>query len=134
MPTPPASIPAKDVDRFCDLYFERIAFAPKEKEYQAFLDVMKLRHKDMPPLEGLTEAGLRYNLSVSMCAKVTTIDVRGAWKKLGAAKFRKVCTVTLKALAEFLTTPEIELLSSSARTGYRTYLPIEKAATEQEAA
>jgi hypothetical protein len=141
MPVPAAEISPADIDEFCDLHFERVAFAPKEKRYQTLLDRMKLRHKDMPPLEDLTETGLRYRISVSACSKVTTIDVLGAWKKLGAAKFRKVCTVTVRALGKFLTTPEIELLSSSARTGYRTYVPvaleapaIEKAVLEKEAA
>ena len=141
MPTAPVEISPAELDEFGDLHIERIAFAPKEKRYQTLLDRMKLRHKDMPPLEDLTETGLRYRISVSACSKVTTIDVLGAWKKLGAAKFRKVCTVTVKALGKFLTTPEIELLSSSARTGYRTYLPvaleapaIEKAVLEKEAA
>ena len=140
IPTPPIEISAAEYDEFGALHFERIAFAPKEKKYQAILDRMKLRHKDMPPLEELTEKGLRYRISISACSKVTTIDVLGAWKKLGAAKFRKVCTVTAKALGKFLTTPEIELLSSSARTGYRTYLPvaidppIQEAVLEKEAA
>lgn len=124
MPTPPVEISPADIDEFCDLHFLRTEFAPTEKRYQAALDRMKLRHKDMPPLEELSEKGLRYRISVSACSKVTTIDVLGAWKKLGAARFRKVCTVTAKALGKFLTTPEIELLSSSARTGYRTYLPV----------
>ena len=101
MPTAPVEISPAELDRFSDLHFERIAFAPKEKEYQGYLDRMKLRHKDMPPLEKLTEKGLRYRISVSACSKVTTIDVLGAWKKLGAARFRKVCTVLQKPWGSF---------------------------------
>jgi hypothetical protein len=90
---------------------------------------------DKPPDEEFIERGRGFELRVSARRNVTAIDIRGAYKKLGLARFLKSASLTLKALAEFLSQPEIDALSSTARTGSRSFVttPIGAPAVEMPA-
>jgi len=68
------------------------------------------------------ERGLAFQLKISPRRNSTSINIRGAYKKLGIARFLQAATLTLKALGEFLSEPEIEALSSTARTGARSFV------------
>jgi hypothetical protein len=117
-PTPRAAI----IDEFGDLTLQRAAFAPTEKRYAQLRDELKSWYADAPGHTEFVERGRRYQLTVSAAANSKTIDIRAAYKKLGLAKFLKACSLTLKALAEFLSEPDIEALTTSAQTGARGFV------------
>jgi hypothetical protein len=77
---------------------------------------------DKHPDAEFVEKGTRSQLTVSMRANQTTIDVRAAYKILGLKQFLLACSITLKALGELISPAEINALSTSARTGSRRFV------------
>lgn len=119
--TPPNR--AAIIDEFGAVSALRDAFGPTEKRYGQLRDEIKTWYKDSPGDKDFIEKGLRFQLDVSMAAEARTIDIKGAYKKLGLAKFLKACTLTLKALGEFLGAADVDALTSTGRTGSRNYTP-----------
>ncbi len=111
------------IDEFGDIAKLRADFAPTEKRHKQLSDEIKTWYEDSPADQDFVEKGTRYQLDISPCSNVTLIDVKAAKKKLGLAKFLKCVSITLKALAVFLTEPEIAELTSTEQTGYRSYKP-----------
>lgn len=117
-------VPPQTVDDYGDLCKDRAAFALTEGRYQKLhKQLAELAAKGDPETEYIAE-GERYTLQISMCKMESTVDIPRARKKLGAAAFLEVCTVTLKALRRFLTEPEVEALTISTRTGSRSYVAV----------
>lgn len=107
------------IDEFGDVDKQRKAFAPIEKRYGQLRDEIKSWHDSAPGAEEFTEKGTRWQLDVGTRADVTTVKIYAVFRKLGITKFLKACTVTLKALADFLPEAEIDQLTTVARTGSR---------------
>ena len=92
-----------------------------ERRDKQIAEEMATWYTDAAADQDFTEKGLRYTLSVSPRANQTSINIRAAYKILGLAKFLTACTLTLKALKQHLSEPEVLALTSSDRTGHRTY-------------
>jgi hypothetical protein len=108
------------IDEFGDIALKRLAFAPTEKRFKQLSDEMKSWYQDAPADKTFTEKGQRYQLDVSMCSNVTAINIRAVYKIVGIAKFLKACTLSLKAVGELLSVPEVAAVSSVERTGWRS--------------
>jgi hypothetical protein len=110
------------IDEYGDIERLRREFAPTEKRYEQLREEIKSWFEASPADKEFIEKGARYQLTVSMRANARIVDIAAVYKKLGLKKFLRACSVTLKALAEFLTEPEIDALASSGRTGARSYV------------
>lgn len=103
-----------------------------ERRDKQLAEEMASWYTDAAADQDFTERTNRYTLSVSPRANQTSINIRAAYKILGLKTFLTACTVTLKALKEHLSEPEVLALTSSERTGHRTYglTPIVRPAAE----
>lgn len=110
------------IDEFGDVEKQRREFAPTERRHKQLLDEIKSWYESLPGDKDAVEKGTRYQLAISMRANATTVDVKAAHKKLGLTKFLKACTLTLKALGEYLSQPEIDALTATDRTGSRSFV------------
>jgi hypothetical protein len=111
------------IDEAGDIKLKLAAFAATgvERRDKQLTEEFASWYPDKPE-EEFIEKGQRYELRISARRNVTTIDIRAAYKKLGLRKFLSACSLTLKALAEFLTEPEVDCLTSTARTGSRAFV------------
>lgn len=109
------------IDEFGDVERLRREFAPTERRYQQLRDEIAGWCPD--PEKEYVEKGHRYELLISRRDEQRKVDVKAAQKKLGLTKFLKACSLTMKALEAFLPKPEIEALTTKARTGPRTLIP-----------
>jgi hypothetical protein len=107
------------IDEFGNLCRLRDEFAPFEKRYGQIREEIKTWYEQQPGEKVFTEKGRRYQLDVGMCANARTIDIRAAYKKLGLRKFLKDCSMTLKALGEYLGQSEIDEITSESHIGPR---------------
>lgn len=114
-------VPPSLVDAFGDLQKLRAEFAPTEALYQKHYAELKAALVDADPDEAFVAIGTRWTLDISGRAMERKVDIKATRKRLGAALFLKVCTVSLKALESYLLKGEIEALTTSARTGSRTF-------------
>ena len=69
------------------------------------------------------EIGERFTLDISAQGMANNVDVAAARKKLGAAVFLEVCSVSQAALNEVLPKPEIQKLLVATQTGPRKFVP-----------
>jgi hypothetical protein len=125
MPTRP-SVPAGLVDAFGEAAKAREDFAPTEALYQKLHKELKACYADAAPNAGFVETGEHWILDVSARKMERVVDVKKARKRLGAATFLKVCTVTLKALESYLLKPEIDALAVASQTGSRSFVVTSK--------
>jgi hypothetical protein len=93
-------------------------------------------HDGDPPDAELVERGTYFQIIFSPRRSVSTLNVRGAYKALGLKRFLEACTVTMKALAAFLTPDQVDALVTTERTGSRslTTTPIASAPPREAAA
>lgn len=117
-------IPPKTIDDFGDVVKRREAFAPTERLYQKMRSELAALAAEADPAAELLCTGERWKLRISACSIERTVDVGKAKKKLGAVRFLQTCTVTLKALGNFLAKPEVDALTVCTQTGSRSYNPI----------
>lgn len=110
------------IDEFGDVCALRAGFAPTEKRHKQLADEIKSWYEDAAAAREFTEKGDRYQLAISMRSLAKTINIRAAYKKLGINKFLAACTITLKALGELLSEPEVDALWEEDRTGHRSYV------------
>lgn len=96
----------------------RDRFAPTEKRYHALREEIN----SWCPEADLTytEKGARYMLAISTRAVERKVGAKEAYKALGLAKFLRAASVSLKALGEFLSAPDIDRIAVASRTGSRT--------------
>jgi hypothetical protein len=117
-------IPASTVDEFVDAQKAREAFAPTERRYQKLYSELKQLLASADPAAEYTAKGERYTLRISPCSVERKVDVVRAKKKLGVAAFLECCTVSLKALGNFLATPDVDALTIASQTGSRSYTAV----------
>jgi hypothetical protein len=122
LPAPaPGALTPNEVDEYRDLSEKRDLFQLSEKRYQALREKLKVRYANEPGDLIFAEVGMRSRIDVSIASTQTTVNIRAAYKKLGVGKFLAICSVTLKALGDLLTVPEIADLTSTSRTGSRSF-------------
>lgn len=114
-------VPPQTIDDFGDVVKLRDAFAPTEKLYQRLRLQLAAQCAGAPPDAEFLVRGERYTLRISACSFDSRVDVPKARKRLGAAAFLECCSVTLRALAGYLTAPEVEALTIRTQTGSRSY-------------
>jgi hypothetical protein len=117
-------VPPKTVDDFGDVVKLRDAFAPTERLYQKLRNELSGLAAAGDPEAEFVVTGERYTLRISSCSIERKVDIQKARKKLGAAAFLECCSVTLKALGNFLAAPDVDALAVSTRTGSRSYVPV----------
>jgi hypothetical protein len=114
---------AAAIDEFGDIVKLRKAFLPTEQRYQTLLREIAPWYAKSAAAKEFVASGERWQLNVSMCQRQSSIDIWAVYKLLGLTKFLKICSVTLKAIGEFLTQSQIDGLTSHERTGRRDYVP-----------
>lgn len=119
------SIPAALIDEFGAVseILDRLQadLAPTEKRYKQLREQIGLLIVAASPGRTFFEAGQRYTLDISEQKKERFVDIAAARKKLGAAAFLEVCSVTQSALNDVLPKPEVEKLLITTQTGSRSY-------------
>lgn len=114
-------IPASLIDDYADAKALHDAFKPTEALYKKLGDELKALVETSTPTATFVVKGKRFSLDISAKAFESVVNVRAAQKKLGANLFITVCTVTLKALGNYLTKPEVDALVTKEQTGARKY-------------
>jgi hypothetical protein len=112
------------IDEFGDVCRRRADFAPIEKRHGQLAAEIKTWYEEEDPEKVFVEKGARYQLDVSVRANVTAINNRAVYRILGIAKFLEACSLTLTALRKYMTTPEVDAVSSQERTGSRSYTAV----------
>lgn len=121
MPTRSPQIPASLIDDYGDVSKLRDEFAPTERLYQKLRKELNDHLSDAPANQEYVQCGERWTLDISERKMERTVDVKKAQKRLGPRNFLHVCSVTLKALEQYLLKPEIDALTVSEQTGARTF-------------
>lgn len=116
-------VPADLIDEYGAVTQLRDDFAPTERLYQQLKARIAALVVDADPEAEFTVKGERYTVAISMCSMESAPDVPRIRKRVGAATFLAIVTVTKKALEAFLLKPEIEALFPKTRTGSRSYAP-----------
>jgi len=120
-------IPATLIDEFGAVFAMRDGLkadlAPVEKLYVKLRDQIGALIAGAPADTTFLEAGDTYTLDISERKNERTVDIAAARKKLGAAGFLAVCSVTQSALNDVLPKPEVEKLLVTSQTGQRSYVP-----------
>lgn len=116
-------VPPKTIDDFGDVVKLRDAFAPTERLYQKMRAELATLASAGDPEDEYVVTGERYTLRISACSIERKVDIHKAKRKLGLAAFMECCTVTIKALGNYLAAPDVDALTSSSRTGSRSYVP-----------
>jgi hypothetical protein len=119
--SPVVVIPAPLVDDYAEAKALHDAFKPTEALYVKLGDELKELVKDSPATETFVATGKRFSLDISAQALASVVDIPAARRKLGAVNFMAAVTLTLKALGNFLTKPEVEALVTKEQTGSRKY-------------
>jgi hypothetical protein len=120
----PVKIAAQTVDDFGDVCKLRDEFAPTERLYNRLREQLKDLVADADPDAEFLVRGERYTLRISARSIQRKVDVEKVKKLLGAAKFLEAATVTLTALSNFLTKPQIETVVFEEQSGSRSFDPI----------
>jgi len=126
----PVQIAPQTVDDFGDVCAKREAFAPTERLYNRLRDQLKDLVADADPDAEFLVKGERYTLRISARSMQRKVDLPKVKKLLGAARFLEAATVTLTALANYLTKPQIETVVYEEQSGSRSFDPIPIAARE----
>lgn len=111
------------VDDYGDVAKLRDAFAPTERLYQKLHKQLKELCVGADPNKEFLVKGERYTLRISACKYENQVDVPRAKRKLGVEKFLQCCTVTLAALGNYLSKPDVAALSILVQTSTRTFSP-----------
>jgi hypothetical protein len=122
-------VPPKTVDDFGDVVRLRDAFAPTERLYQQLRTELSSLTSTGDPESEYVLKGERFTLRISPCSLERKVDVEKAKRKLGVSAFLECCTVTLRALGQYLAAPDVEALTITTRTGSRSYVPVPIAAS-----
>ena len=124
-------IPVSLIDDFGTVSAARAEFAPTEKLYQKLLKELQVIVADSGAAadEVFMEIGERFTLDISACGNANTVDKAAARRKLGAAAFLDVCSVSQTALNQVLPKPEVEKLLITSQTGPRKFVPAPIAAS-----
>jgi hypothetical protein len=116
-------IPAALIDEFGDLVRLREAAAPGDRRFAKIRDMFKEALAEAGAEEEFTLVGERFTLNISAKSIERKVDINAARRHLGAGLFMKCCSVTMSALSNFLSKPEVEALTFWERTGSRSYVP-----------
>lgn len=115
-------IPRSLIDDFGEVQAAHDAFKPTEALYVKLGNELKALVANSPATETFVRSGDRYSLDIGAQSFESVVDIKKARKKLGAVNFLAAVTVTLKALAKFLTQPEVDALVEKQQIGYRKYV------------
>lgn len=126
-------VPPQTIDDFGDVAKLREEFAPTERRYNKLRDQLKELCKGKDPNAAYIMRGERFTVQISPCTFESQVDVPAARKALGAERFLKACTVTLRSLANLLPRPEAEALTVSVQTTTRSFTPVAIATTASAA-
>jgi hypothetical protein len=121
--TTKVSIPAALIDEFGDIVRLRDAFSSTERRYVKLRDQLKGLVAEAGAEEEFTVRGDRFTLNISARSIERKVDLKAARRHLGAGLFMQCVSVTMSALSNFLSKPEVEALTISERTGSRSYVP-----------
>jgi hypothetical protein len=123
-------IPPQTVDDYAELVKLRDAFAPTERKYQALQKQLKEMCMGADPNKEYLMQGERNALRISACKFESEVDVARAKRKLGVEKFLECCTVTLKALGNYLAKPDVDALTISVQGSSRSFSVVPKSNQE----
>jgi hypothetical protein len=115
-------IPASLIDDYCEAKALHDAFKPTEALYTKLGNELKKLLESSPATETFCESGSRFTLDISAGGFESVVNIKAARRKLGAVNFLAAVTVTLKALGNFLTKPEVDALVTKEQTGPRNYV------------
>lgn len=125
---PEIAIPAALIDEFGAVAVLRdrmkADLAPVEAAYQKLRKQFEGYIAWAAPGDTFCEIGEAYTLDISARGLQRTVDIAAARKKLGAAAFLEICTVTQSALNTVLPKPQVEALLVSEQTGARSYVAV----------
>jgi hypothetical protein len=111
------------VDEYCDVLAARETYAPNETKYRRLHEKIKELTHDADPKDEFLIRGDRYTLRVSARGFERKPDIPKVRKKMGAAAFLEIATVTLKSLGDFFTKPQVDEMVITTQTGTRMYEP-----------
>jgi hypothetical protein len=128
-------IPPQTVDDYADYLKLREAFAPTERQYQKLYKQLKELCEGTDPNKEFVVQGERHALWISACRFENEVDVARAKRKLGVEKFLECCTVTLKALGNYLSKPDVDALTISVQGSSRSFsvVPVTGSGTAHKA-
>ena len=109
------------VDDYGDVTKLRDAFAPTERLYQKLHKELKEACEGANPNKEYIVEGQRWKIRISACKFENEVDVPRAKRKLGVEKFLECCSVTLKALGNYLSKPDVDALTISVQGTSRTF-------------
>jgi hypothetical protein len=115
-------IPSSLIDNFGEVSKLREAFAPTEKLYQKLRGEISVLLVDFPDNEAFIGTGVQFTLDASARKMERTVDLVAARKKLGAAGFMEIASVSISALSNLLPKPQVDALTVAEQTGSRTYI------------
>lgn len=115
-------IPKSLIDNFGEAQAAHDAFKPTEALYQKLSGELKALVASSPATETFVRSGDRYSLDITAQSFESVVNMAKARKKLGAVNFLAAVSVTLKALARFLTQPEVDALVTKEQIGHRKYV------------
>ena len=122
-PVPQLVVPGNLIDEFGATCALRDAFAPTERLYRKQLDQLKALVEEKDAADEFLCKGENFTLRISARSIQRKVDLAKVKKLLGAAKFVEAATVTLTALANYLTKPQIETVTYEEQTGSRSFDP-----------
>lgn len=115
-------IPASLIDDYGEAQAAHDGFKPTEALYQKLGGELKAIVANSLPTETFVRSGATYSIDISAQTFESVVNLKAAKKKLGAVNFLAAVSVTLKALAKFLTQPEVDKLVTKEQIGHRKYL------------
>ncbi len=115
-------IPVSLIDAYGEAQAAHDGFKPTEALYQKLGNELKALIQNAPATETFVRSGERYSIDISAQAFESVVNIEKARKKLGAVNFLAAVSVSLKALARYLTQPEVDALVSKEQTGSRKYV------------
>ena len=109
------------IDEYGDVAKLREEFAATEKRYGKLREQLNAAAGELEPDQEFALVGGRWQIAVSAKKLERTVNKKAARKRLGAAAFFNACSITLTALGNLLSKPDVDALADSDRTGARSY-------------
>jgi hypothetical protein len=110
------------VDEYGALAVELAPWKKKDARFDELAKIIRGWYVDSDGEKSFVEVGEQYQATLGVKQLATRIDVKGAWRAMGRAKFLQACSVTIKALEQFLEADQVQGLLTKERSGSRPLL------------